>query len=303
MLAVTGANGNLGRSLLAALAEAPARGTAPVRALVRSAPAAASLRELEARGAAEVRVVDYRDSGAMTDALTGCSQVVHLVGIIRETAGNRYADAHEGTAQALATAVAAAGIDRLVGVSILGADLASGNACLRSRAAADAILLGAAPHVLVLRVPMVLGRDDHAARALRARTARDWSVTLRASSLEQPIDADDVLAAIRAGLAGRVSGRAVLDLAGPESLSRRNLTLRAAAVLGRRTRVLSLPLVLGLGAAWLMERFTAYPPVTRAMLGVLDHDDRIDPGPAARQLGITLTSLDSTLAKVVGRSN
>ena len=38
-------------------------------------------------------------------------------------------------------------------------------------------------------------------------------------------------------------------------------------------------------------------PVTRAMLGVLDHDDRIDPQPACAELGLTLTPLDETLRR------
>jgi hypothetical protein len=39
------------------------------------------------------------------------------------------------------------------------------------------------------------------------------------------------------------------------------------------------------------------PPVTRAMLEVLDHDDRIDPAVAAASLGIRLTGLDDTLRR------
>jgi hypothetical protein len=47
--------------------------------------------------------------------------------------------------------------------------------------------------------------------------------------------------------------------------------------------------------AWGFERWLANPPVTRAMLGVLEHDDRIDQAPAAEQLGLELTPLDDTL--------
>ncbi len=35
------------------------------------------------------------------------------------------------------------------------------------------------------------------------------------------------------------------------------------------------------------------------MLGVLDHDDDVDVQPALATLGITLTSLDETLSKVL----
>jgi hypothetical protein len=71
-------------------------------------------------------------------------------------------------------------------------------------------------------------------------------------------------------------------------------------VLGRRTRVLSLPLAWGLGLASLMEKVSANPPLTRAMLGVLDHDDRIDTQQAVEALGLTLTSLDETLRRCLG---
>ena len=50
---------------------------------------------------------------------------------------------------------------------------------------------------------------------------------------------------------------------------------------GRRTRVVSLPLFPAMGVARVLELVSRRPPVTRAMLGVLDHDDRIA-GPARR---------------------
>jgi hypothetical protein len=36
------------------------------------------------------------------------------------------------------------------------------------------------------------------------------------------------------------------------------------------------------------------------MLGVLQHNDRIDPRPACDELGLSLTPLDDTLARCVG---
>ena len=88
----------------------------------------------------------------------------------------------------------------------------------------------------------------------------------------------------------------VLELAGPESLTRTALIQRAASVLGTRTRTLSLPLGLGLGIAGLLELLSDQPPVTRSMLQLLDHDDRVDPAPAAAALGIELTSLEHMIS-------
>jgi NADH dehydrogenase len=303
MLAITGANGNLGRRLLAHLAALTRAGNdatpgcwPPVRALVRSAAAARRLEGLKLPAGFEIREVDYLDVDAMTEALAGCSQVVHLVGIIKPTAGNRYEDAHERTCEALAAAARRCAVDRIVYLSILGAAEGHPNACLRSRAAAENVLLAGTVEARVLRVPMVLGEGDYAARALAARARRGFSVTLRAQSLEQPIYAGDVIEAICALLAGAGSTLgAIIELAGPESLSRRALTQRAAATLDRRTRVLSLPLAVGLLAARVFESMSSNPPVTRDMLGILDHDDCIDAGPAAAALGIALTPLDIML--------
>ena len=121
---------------------------------------------------------------------------------------------------------------------------------------------------------------------------------LRPASLEQPIYAGDAVAALLAA-AARSDGPDLFELAGPESLPRAELIRRAAAVLGRRTRVVGIPLGAGLAAAGLLERLPGDPPVTRTMLGVLDHDDCIDPEPAARALGLALTPLDEMLRRCV----
>jgi len=303
MLAITGANGNLGRRLLAHLAVLARDGNPavpacllPVRALVRSADAVRRLEAMDLPAGFEVREVDYLDVEAMTAALAGCSHVVHLVGIIKASAGNRYEDAHERTCEVLAAAAGRGAVDRIVYLSILGAADAHPNACLRSRAAAENALLAGTVEALVLRVPMVLGEGDYAARSLAARARRAFSVTLRAQSLEQPIYAGDVIEAICALLAGsRSTVGSIVELAGPESLSRRALTQRAAAMLDRRTRVLSLPLAVGLAAARVFEWVSSNPPVTRDMLEILDHDDCIDAKPTAAALGIALTPLDTML--------
>jgi NADH dehydrogenase len=293
---VTGANGNLGRRLLRRLA-----GTHALRAVVRSERAAAAVRSAAAGAASapELLVLDHADAQRLGAAASGCTHAVHLVGILKETRTSRYRDAHERSCEALARAADASGLRRIVYPSILGSRPDSTNPCLASKGRAERILLDARAPALVLRVPMVLGEEDHAAAALRARALSARALLLRGgASLEQPIDAADVVEAIARGLDAPGLDDAVLDLAGPESLSQRALVARAAAVLGvAAPRVLALPRSLALAGAWLAERLLADPPVTRAMLGVLDHDDRIDPAEACRRLGITLTPLDETLRR------
>jgi len=301
---ITGANGHLGTRLIARLAAADE--PVPVRAVVRSERAAATLRE-KTRGAAEPVVLDPRDVEALACAADGCSAAVHLVGILKEGANSRFVDAHENISVALAEASARAGLRRIVYLSILGSHPGSPNACLASKGRAERILLESKTPALVLRVPMVIGEDDFASRALSGQARAPFVLLPRGGrSLEQPIDANDVVSAILAGVrapaaAGGPLDDVALDLAGPRSLPRREILALCAALYGRKPpNVIPVPLAIGRTAAFLFEKILADPPVSRAMLGVLDHDDDIDPTDTCRRLGLELTPLDATLRRCVG---
>lgn len=289
MILITGANGHIGRRLIEAIGSGER-----VRALVRSPSAAAAINS----PGTDVRIVDYLDVDAMTDAMRGCSHVVHLVGIIRETATTTFEAAHEATTRVLVAAAAAAGVSRIVYLSILGAEPESANAALASKARAERILADGPVASLVLRVPMVLGEHDHASRALFHRARRRVDFQFRSASFEQPIYAGDVVQALIRGMAADEGypPHLALDLAGPESLTRASLTKRAASVMGvAHPLTVSLPVWVGMMVALVLERLSDSPPLSRAMLGVLDHDDHIDPAPALAALSLSLTPLDQAL--------
>ena len=90
-----------------------------------------------------------------------------------------------------------------------------------------------------------------------------------------------------------------LDLAGPESLPRRELVARAAALLDRQPSIVPLPLPLVKLVAFASEFVLSSPPFTRPMLDVLEHDDAVDPEPACARLGIRLTPLETTLRRTI----
>ncbi|MGI9430885.1 MAG: NAD(P)H-binding protein [Myxococcota bacterium] len=297
-LLVTGANGHLGQRLLQHLGAQTPR--PELHAAVRSERAAAALAELPASAQPKTHLVDYLDGAAIEAAATGCRAVVHLVGILKEGSTSRYEDAHEGTTRVLAKAAARAGVRRIVYLSILGSRPDSPNACLASKGRGEQILLDGPVPATVLRVPMVLGPGEIAAHALRGRASAPITFAIRGGrSLEQPIDGDDLVRAIVSALGDESGESQALDLAGPESLPSHELVRRAAALLGTSPRTVPIPLGLVRFAAACFERFSADPPLTRAMLGVLEHDDAIDPGPACRALGIELTPLDVSLRRAL----
>ena len=294
---VTGANGVLGRQLLRTVAGAGGRPAA----VVRSESAAETLATLPDELRPETHIVDYRDVPGLTKAMAGRELVIHLVGILKESKRSRYAAAHEEASTAVAEAARATDIQRIVYLSILGSHPEAANACLASKGRAEVLLLEHAVPATVIRLPMVLGDGDMASRALRGEAqAKLLPLMAGGRSFEQPIDADDVVSAILAACERPELADRSLDLAGPESLPARELILRAAALYGNRPRFFPLPVPMARFFARTVERFSDDPPVTEAMLDVLLHDDRIDPEPAARALGITLTSLDTMLARRVG---
>jgi NADH dehydrogenase len=297
---VTGANGHVGRRLIRRL-----RGSWPrpeVRALVRSERAAQTLRALPDRVRPELVIADYRDEDTIAAAAQGCDRIVHLVGILKQTATARYSEAHETSTTAVARAAEKHDVGRIVYVSILGTDVDSPNACLASKARAEAILFERGTPATILRVPMVLGPGELAATALRARATKGFAFLVRGgASLEQPLDAENLVDALLAAMDDDSDETKRIDLAGPESIPHRELVARAAAVLGREPpRVIPVPYSLVRGFAAVATRLLGNPPITPAMLGVLDHDDHIDPAPACAALGIILSPLDETLRRCFG---
>ena len=295
---ITGANGNLGQRLIRRLLSQGA----VITAVVRSSRAERELtRVFSATSQLRIEVIDYAETMLLAQAAYGAQYAVHLVGILKSSKNATYATAHEASCTSLSRALKDTSVEHITYVSILGAKPESTNACLASKGRAERILYRCPIPACTLRVPMVIGERDYASKMLTQRANLKSSVTFRASSLEQPIYADDVIDAICS--AARLGLDGGLDLAGPESLTRAELYRRAAAVIGRTTRVRSIPMFLGYTMAWFLELFMSAPPVTRAMLGVLDHDDDIDVTKALRILELDkLTELDAMLRKTVAKS-
>jgi uncharacterized protein YbjT (DUF2867 family) len=298
---VTGANGQLGQRLIERLS----RDGVATRAVVRSDAAAAELAKLSLEVAPEIVVLNYSDAAQLTDAAQGCEFAVHFVGILKESARSLYREAHQASSIALAAAADAAGMRRVVYLSILGTDATSENPCLASKGEAERILLDAKTPALILRVGMVLGPGDTTARIVRGEArARILPLAGGGTMRTQPIFSDDVIDAVIAGTVGNPTSTHLddltLDLAGPVSLPQREFIERAAALHGKKPWVVPVPLGLLRGITWLAERLISNPPFTRASLEVINADDDIDPKPACDKLGIQLTGLPEILQQCVG---
>lgn len=112
-VAVTGATGFVGGHVVGALLD---RGW-HVRALSRSRDKATGLRS---RKGVSVVVGDANDVEALAELTRGCDAVIHLVGIIRESKGQRFEDLHVNATRNIIAACRRNGVKRYLHMSALG---------------------------------------------------------------------------------------------------------------------------------------------------------------------------------------
>jgi NADH dehydrogenase len=295
-VAVTGANGAVGQAIL----RAARRAGAPLEivALVRSERAAAALQPLLGPTGRVARV-SYHDPASLDAALEAVPAVIHLAGVLVERADSTYEEAHLVTTRHVVEAAKRGAVDTLVLVSAIGAGAGATNRYWRTKFEAEALVRASGLPCTVLRVPLLLGRGTEGAAALGRRLSRGVAILIGGGrTLQQPLDVDDLArAALAAAGPGAATGR-TLELVGPESLTEREILERAARLVGRRLRIWSVPRRLVRLALATRQRL-AGPGFSTDALEVLTTDTRVDPGPAATALGLTLTGVDDMIRRSV----
>ena len=135
-IVVTGANGSVGKNLLAHASE---RDDFDVVAVVRSERAAATL---PARSRVELRVVAADDVDDLARTLVGASSLVHLSGILIESRTASYEQANVTATENAVEACRRAGVRHVVLISALGADGRASNRYRRSKGEGERVVEG-----------------------------------------------------------------------------------------------------------------------------------------------------------------
>ncbi len=291
-IVVTGANGNVGKNLLAHASE---RGNIDTIAAVRSDRAAAAL---PARAGVEVRVVapDHVDDLART--LTGATSLVHLSGILFESRTASYAQANVAATQTAVEACRRAGVPHIVLISALGADVRSANRYLQSKGEGERVVERSGMDATIIRTPILLGPDTAGAAGI-VRSIMGGRVSLLGGGgyMMRPLDIDDLSAAILSSCQRRPAGVHIHELAGPEPIAYRDLVARVASMMGRTVTYGGAPIwVAKLGAA-INSRIKG-GGITPTVIDVITASETVAHN-ADDALGVTLTPLSTTLEKIV----
>lgn len=164
---------------------------------------------------------------------------------------------------ALFRAASAAGVKRVVHVSITNPSLDSDLPYFRGKAELEQALLGSGLSHAILRPTVLFGEEDilvnNIAWALRRFPC--FGIFGDGAYRLQPIHVDD-LAALAVEQA-QASANVVLDAIGPETFTFRELVMAIGEAIGKRRRLVSIPPGLGYAAALVIGKFVGDVFLTR----------------------------------------
>jgi uncharacterized protein YbjT (DUF2867 family) len=263
---VTGAAGFVGGYVLAAL-----RGRdAQVLGLVRRQAQAA---KLEALGAEPV-LGDVTNPPSLARAMEGVEAVIHLAAVNRDRGGvSMEAVNYRGTVNVLGAA-RAAGVQRLVQVIGIGADSRRSSPLSRTQGLAAEAILSADVPATVLEAGVIYERGDAFTTMITGllRVSPVAVVPGDGKARFEPISAHDVGAAAANALEmpETVGGR--YQIVGPEVVTLDGVYDHLLQVLGVKRPKLHVGASLLRPVVRLMDRFLPEPPVTTALLDLLELD-------------------------------
>jgi NADH dehydrogenase len=234
MLLLTGATGLVGSALLRRLVT---EGT-QVRCLVRDP------RRLGAqRVRVQIALGDLTDPPSFRNALRGIETVVHLAASIRDQQRGSIEELNGIATWRMVEAAERSGVERFLFFSVLGASTHHRSRFFRAKALAEQAVREAELHSTVFAPSIIYAPGDPWLTLLeRLALLPVMPLSGRGHASFQPMWAEDAAACITAALhAGQSERRERYELAGPETLSHKEIVRVVLRSLGRRRPLLPVP--------------------------------------------------------------
>jgi uncharacterized protein YbjT (DUF2867 family) len=231
-----------------------ANGT-PVRCLVRDP------RRLGAeRVQVQIALGDLGDHLSFRHALRGIDTVVHLASVIRDQPGGSIEELAGVATWRLVGAAERAGVKRFVFFSTLGASTRSRARLMRAKAIAErAVLDSSLQHTVFAPSIVYSPSDPYLTLLARMSLLPVLPIPGRGEASFQPIWAEDVadcvIAALPGGAANSDAVGARYELAGPETMTQREIVQIALDSFRRRRRIVGVPIGLTRRILGLVELF------------------------------------------------
>ncbi len=298
---VFGGSGFIGRHLVQRLAQRGWR----VRVAVRRPDSALFLKPMGDVGQITPVQANLRDDASVAAAVAGAGAAVNLVGILYESGKQSFEAVHHDGAKRAASAARAAGVERFVQMSALGADPGSPSQYARSKALGEQAVSRAFPGATIVRPSVVFGPEDDFFN--RFAQLAMFSPLLpvvgkpQSGPRFQPIYVGDVAEAIARALENPATAGKTYELGGPAVMTLAEVLAAVLAWTGRKRIIAWLPTPLVRLQAAVMELLPV-PPLTRDQVKLLMADNVVSGSlPGLAELGIQPTAAEAVAPGYLAR--
>ncbi|HJV60657.1 MAG TPA: complex I NDUFA9 subunit family protein [Albitalea sp.] len=290
---VLGGSGFLGRSVCEKLVErmggADERLVVATRHLNRSG-------DLLTLPTLELEQCNVHDDADLRRVVHGRDVVINLVGILHGSEAE-FQRVHVELPRRLAQVCAAAGVQRLLHVSALGADAQAPSRYLRSKAAGEAALRHPGVASTVFRPSVMFGAGDHFINRFASLQRVLPVVPLACAQARfQPVWVEDVAHAIANSLDSLDAIGETFECTGPTVYTLRELVHLAGRWSGHERPVVALPGALARAQALLLEAMPGQPLMSRDNLDSMKVPNvATGKHPGIERFGITPRALDTVM--------
>ncbi|XP_061438590.1 NADH dehydrogenase [ubiquinone] 1 alpha subcomplex subunit 9, mitochondrial isoform X2 [Rhineura floridana] len=247
---------------------------------------------------------DSRDKDSIRRAIEHSNVVINLVGKEWETRNFKYEDIFVSIPREIAQLSKEAGVEKLIHISHLNADMKSPSKYLRNKAVGEKVVREEFPGAIIMKPSEMFGRED---RFLNHYANMRWFVgmpliALGKKTVKQPIYVVDVAKAIISAIKDPDSKGKTYTLTGPNRYLLRDLVEYMYAVLHRPFLPYPLPQPLYHLLARLFETNPFEPWTTRDKVDRFHTTDMRFPDlPGLEDLGIVSTPIEQKAIEVLRR--
>jgi uncharacterized protein YbjT (DUF2867 family) len=248
---------------------------------------------------------DIQDEQSVVAALAGAYGVVNAVSLYVERGLETFHSVHVESAQRVAAQARRAGVERLVHLSGIGADVASPSTYIRKRGEGElAVRAAFDDDAFVVRPAVMFGPDDAFLTTILKLLRRlpIYPMFGRGLMRLQPVYVEDVAVAIARVMCRAETHSTIFEFGGPRVYSYAQLLRAVGHQAGLAPMLIPIPLALWHALAWVSE-ILPHPPLTRNQLELLQIDTVASAEmPGFAELGISPHSVEAILQTILTTS-
>ncbi|MBU3260454.1 complex I NDUFA9 subunit family protein [Roseovarius sp. PS-C2] len=249
LVTIYGGSGFVGRYIARRLAKEGWR----IRVAVRRTNEAMHVKPYGAVGQVEPVFCNIRDDNSVRAVMQGADAVVNCVGTFDRKGKNNFDAVQNEGAERIARLAAEEGVQRMVQISAIGANVDSDSIYAQTKARGEAAVLEHFPTAVILRPSVIFGSEDEFFNRFAGMTRFSPVLpVVGADTKFQPVYVDDVANAAAMGVTGEAAP-GIYELGGPDVNTFRELMQQMLSVIRRRRLIMNIPFGIASLMAGVME--------------------------------------------------